>query len=491
MCGIIGIISQRPVANELYDSLIHLQHRGQDAAGILTSDTRIHTKTGKGLVREIFQHQELNQLTGNLGIAHVRYPTTGTTDTNQIQPFWLSHPYGVSMAHNGNLINYQELANNLRIERRHHLNTDCDSEAILHLFADSLAPTTTTHTATAFFEHLCQSVSLLFSQLEGAYSIVSTLLGKGLIAFRDPHGIRPLVMGYRKNNHNCHDYIVASENTMFYSLGFTHAGSIKPGELVFIDEAGQLHRRVLLKKQFSPCIFEHVYFARPDAKLDDISIYRARLRMGQNLANKWKTTYPNCKPDIVIPAPFTSNTAALSFSNQLGVRYSEGLYKNPFIGRTFIMSNQDKRKSAVRYKLTPQETEIKDKRVLILDDSIVRGTTSKEIIAMVREYGAKSIYFVSACPPIKFPCFYGIDIPTQSELIASKLSIEEIRQYLGADILLYQSLNDLVEAVTSRGKHSIHRPCMACMDGQYICGNLSKSKIKELGIARKLEQQEN
>lgn len=486
MCGIVGIYSHQPVSAELYDSLIHLQHRGQDAAGILTCNERFYLKNGLGYVREIFSPDDIAHLKGNIGIAHTRYPTAGGYDIADVQPLWMGSPRGIALAHNGNLTNYQELAEEITQKQHRHLNSSIDSEALLFLLADGLdGKNNTQDEEEEFFTKACDAVNTIFKRVKGSYSVVSTIIGKGLLAFRDPHGIRPLVMGERINDDGSKDYIFASETTMFYALGFEPAGDVAPGEVVFVNRSGELFRKVLTKEQFTPCIFEYVYFARPDSTLNSVSVYRSRLRMGQNLAKRWQETYPDIMPDVVIPAPFTSNTAALSFAHELGVRYSEGLYKNPFIGRTFIMPDGQQRSRNVRYKLTPQKTEIKDKRVLILDDSIVRGTTSREIVKMVREFGAKEIYFVSACPPIKHPCFYGIDIPSRDELIAAKDSLEQIRDYLGVDKLLYQQLDDLVEAVTRRGDHHIDRPCMACMDGWYVTGDVDEKKMCALGSERR------
>ncbi|MEO8402803.1 MAG: amidophosphoribosyltransferase [Gammaproteobacteria bacterium] len=481
MCGIIGIYSHAPVSAELYDSLIHLQHRGQDAAGILTCSERFYLKHGLGYVREIFSPDDIMQLKGNIGIGHTRYPTAGGYAIADVQPLWIGSPRGIALAHNGNLVNYKELAEEITQKKHRHLNSTIDSEVLLHLLADGLDQNSSANDeGKDFFKEICSSVKNIFTRVSGSYSVVSTIIGKGLLAFRDPHGIRPLVMGERLTANGTKDYIFASETTMFYALGFEPVGDVQPGEVVFVNRSGELFRQILTHEKFTPCIFEYVYFARPDSTLNAISVYRSRLRMGQNLAKRWKEKYPEIIPDVVIPAPFTSNTAALSFGHELGVRYSEGLYKNPFIGRTFIMPDGQQRSRSVRYKLTPQKTEIKDKKVLILDDSIVRGTTSREIVKMVREYGAKEIYFVSACPPIKNPCFYGIDIPTRSELIAANNSEEEIRQFLGVDKLLYQELEDLVEAVTRKGDHHIERPCMACMDGKYVTGDIDEKKIQML-----------
>lgn len=481
MCGIIGIFSHTPVAAELYDSLIHLQHRGQDAAGILTCAERFYLKNGLGYVREIFSPSDIAHLKGNIGIGHTRYPTAGGYDIADVQPLWIGSPRGIALAHNGNLVNYPELAQEITQKKHRHLNSSIDSEVLLHLLADGLDEgADAADDGERFFAKLCHSVKNIFTRASGSYSAVSTIIGKGLVAFRDPHGIRPLVFGERKNENGTVDYMFASENTMFYSLGFEPKGDIQAGEIAFVSREGKLFRKVIMAKEFTPCIFEYVYFARPDATINAVSVYRSRLRMGQNLALRWKEKFPDIIPDIVIPAPSTSNTAALSFSHELGVRYSEGLYKNPFIGRTFIMPDGHQRSRSVRYKLTPQKTEINNKKVLIVDDSIVRGTTSREIVKMVREFGAKEIYFVSTCPPIKNPCFYGVDIPSRKELIAAHDTLEEIRQYLGVDKLLYQEIDDLVEAVTRKGDHHIENPCMACMNGCYITGDIDEKKILEL-----------
>lgn len=481
MCGIVGIYSHEPVAAELYDSLIHLQHRGQDAAGILTCSDRFYPKHGLGLVREIFSPQDILTLKGNFGIGHTRYPTAGGCSEADIQPLWIGSPRGIALAHNGNLVNYDKLEHEIRYEQHRHLNSSLDSEALLLLLADYLSVGSYSDVdEEKFFDVICNGVKNIYDRVEGSYSVVSLIIGKGMLAFRDPHGIRPLVWGERQREDGQVDYIFASETTAFYALGFEPKGDLQAGEVAYVNQAGKLFRRVVAAKSFTPCVFEYVYFARPDATLDGVNVYRARLRMGQNLARYWRETYPDILPDNVIPAPFTANTAALSFAHELGVRYSEGLYKNPFIGRTFIMPNQKARTRSVRYKLTPQRTEIENKTVLIVDDSIVRGTTSREIVKMVREYGAKEIYFVSSCPPIINPCFYGIDIPSRSELIAAQDTQEEIRKYLGVDKLLYQRQEDLVEAVTRRGQHHIERPCMACMDGMYICGDIDEKRIAVL-----------
>ena len=484
MCGITGIYSHKPVAAELYDSIIHLQHRGQDAAGIMTYDNRMHKEKGMGLAKEVFNETNMELLTGNIGISHNRYPTHGGFSHGEVQPFWTSVPYGIALAHNGNLTNYQDLAEEITNKDSRYLNTNSDSEVLLHYFADLLHTNNPPEDSEEFFYLLCSAVTKIFKHVKGAYSVVSIVIGKGLVVFRDPQGIRPLVKGERSNGNGGKDYIFASENTMFYALGFEPKGTVLPGELIYVDEAGNVFNKRLVKKSFNPCIFEYVYFARPDATLNDVSVYRSRLRMGQNLAEAWKKKYPDKTPDIVIPAPSTANTAALSFAHELGVRYSEGLYNNTFIGRTFIMPGQAERKKSVKYKLVPQELEIRDKKVMIMDDSIVRGNTSREIVRMLKDFGAKEVYFAVACPPVKSPCFYGVDMPTKSELIAGNKNEAENENYLEVDALLYQKIDDLVEAVTRKGDHHIDTPCKACLDGNYIANDIDDAKIAQMEAMR-------
>ena len=491
MCGIAGIYSHKSVAAELYDCIIHLQHRGQDAAGIMTYDDRMHKEKGMGLAKEIFNEENMNLLTGNIGISHNRYPTHGGFSHGEVQPFWTSVPYGIALAHNGNLTNYQELAEEITKQDSRYLNTNSDTEVLLHLFADQLHKDKPPESSEEFFKLLCGAVSTIFNKVKGAYSVTAMIIGKGLVVFRDPNGIRPLVKGERSNGNGGKDFIFASENSMFYSLGYEPKGTVLPGELIYVNNEGQVFNRRLVQKEFNPCIFEYVYFARPDATLNDVSVYRARLRMGQNLAQAWKEKHPEKNPDIVIPAPSTANTAALSFAHELGVRYSEGLYKNTFIGRTFIMPGQVERKKSVKYKLVPQELEIRDKKVLIMDDSIVRGNTSREIVRMLRDFGAREVYFAVACPPVKSPCFYGVDMPTRDELIAGNKSEKEIEKYLEVDTLLYQEIDSLVEAVTRKGDHHIDRPCMACLDGQYVGNDVDDAKMDEMETMRENDRNGN
>ena len=471
MCGIVGIFSQKNVAPELYQSLIHLQHRGQDAAGILTSGERMHLKIGRGRASDVFEASDMEELQGHMGIAHLRYPTSGSHSLAEAQPLTTTFPYGIGLVHNGNIANYKELKERLKEERRY-VNSLSDSEVLMHYFASFLAEHPVASSSEEFFAHICTAVAKLFKLATGAYSIITTIVGMGMVVFRDPHGIRPLAMGQRQVSGTT-DYMFASEDIPFYSLGFEPAGDVAPGEVLFIDLKGQLFRQQLQQDSFTPCMFEYVYFARPDAVMNSLSIYRARLHMGQNLAKAWRDKYPDILPDVVIPIPFTSNTPALAFAHELQVRYSEGLYKNAFIGRTFIMPTQEKRSQSVRTKLRPQVAEIKDKTVLLLDDSIVRGTTSREIIKMVWEAGAKKVYLVSACPPVKFPCYYGIYIPTKAELIANDYEGDEdaIARALGVDLLLYQDIGALKEAILRDDKAGkIKELCMACLNGCYTAG---------------------
>ena len=471
-------MSNQQVVGDIYDGLIHLQHRGQDAAGICTYDKRFHIKKGAGLVRDVFHSGNFPILQGNWGLGHTRYATAGARfDVDDAQPFKLHSPYGISMVHNGDLTNYKKLKNELASQDKRHCNSTSDLELILNVFASKLQKL---NGSKNIFEQICTSVNSVFERCKGGYSVLGILADKGMFAFRDPHGIRPLVWGERKNDDGTIDYIFSSENTMYYPLGFEMKGDVKPGEAVFISSSGEFLRRKIKRKIFTPCIFEYVYLARPDSVMNNISVYRSRLRMGQNLGKKWKKKYPKILPDIVIPIPFSANTSALSMAHELGVRYSEGLYKNPFVGRTFIMQGQEVRKKSILQKLSPQEVEIAGKDVMLVDDSVVRGNTSKKVVDLVKHAGAKKIYFVSACPPVRYPDFYGIDIPTRSELIAAQKTEEEIRKFIGVDILMYQTIEDLVEALIRKGKHDIYRPSMPCLDGWYVTGDVDEEKIQGL-----------
>ncbi len=487
MCGIIGITSNKPVATELYESLMNLQHRGQDSTGIATYNGRFHVVRGKGYVREAYTQESLKELIGNLGVAQTRYSTAGSSsDIQNAQPFLTNSPYGISLVHNGNLTNYKQLRQELRENSNFHCNSDSDTEALLGVFATELF---NTPESADFFDMLCSATAKVLNRVRGGYSVVGVIAEKGMYAFRDPHGIRPLVIGKRaRENEEGFDYIFASENTPFASLDFTYVGDVGPGELVFVDCNGILKRKKITNETFAPDVFEYIYFARPDAILNQVSVYRSRLRMGQNLGNRWKELYPNITPDLVVPVPFTSNPIALAFAHEIGVRYSEALYRNAFVGRTFLMPGSKERAKSVNRKLSPQTIEIEGKDILLVDDSIVRGTTSREVVQMLLDAGAKKVYFVSACPPIKYPDFYGIDIPTKDELIASKMSEEEIRKFIGVDILLYQTIEDLTEAVLRRGDHGIDRLSMPYLDGWYVTGDVDENHMEQVKAARSAER---
>jgi len=485
MCGVVGIFGKKDTraSLELYDSLIALQHRGQGSAGITTYNEGFHLHKDLGLVRNVFNEQSLFRLKGNMGIGHVRYSTVGDGTANDAQPFLASSPYGIAIAHNGNVTNFKELKKELLEKDLRQTNSGCDVEVILNVFASELAQ----QKSGDFKENVFKAVEAVHQRVQGSYAVVAIIAGKGMVAFRDPRGIKPLVIGRRGD-----EYIFASENVMFTLLGFEYQGDVKSGECVFVDLEKKLHRKVITKEIHCPCIFEHIYFARADALIDNISVYKSRLRMGNKLAERIKPLLKKLKIDVVVPAPSTSNTAALTLAYDLGVKYREGLIKNNFIGRTFIMENQEIRKKSVKYKLSPVELEIKDKNVLLLDDSIVRGNTSREIVKLLKEAGAKKVYFAVAAPPIKFPCVYGIDMPTRQELIAhNKETIEDIRKEIGADFLIYQELDDLIDAV-QEGNPEVKNYCTACFSGKYPTDISQEEllKLEEDRIAVRKKQKE-
>ncbi len=467
MCGIIGIVGKQAVTPSIFDALTILQHRGQDAAGIATLEGhRIHLYKGNGLVKDVFPRSELEKLRGMAGIGHVRYPTAGSDNHDESQPFYVNSPYGIVLGHNGNLINAAALKKELFDSDRRHLNTDSDSEALLNVFAHELhriGP------AGMQPEDVFNAVDSLHKRCKGAYSVIALITGKGVLGFRDPHGIRPAVLGYRDTEKG-REYAIASESVALDVLDFTLMRDLKPGEAIFITLDGQLHTHESTLAQVAcPCIFEYVYFARPDSMLDDISVYKARLRMGEALARKILKEWPDHDIDVVIPVPDTSRTAALPLAYDLNVKYREGFIKNRYIGRTFIMPGQEQRKRSVRQKLNAIDLEFRDKNVLIVDDSIVRGTTSRQIIQMARDAGARKVYFASASPPVRYPNIYGIDMPAPSELIASGRDEKEIEKELGADRLIYQGLDDLIEACRE-GNAGITRFDTSCFSGEYVTG---------------------
>ena len=478
MCGIVGMVGQKRVGPALYDALTMLQHRGQDAAGIATLDgKRISLYKNNGLLRDVFMPEHMAALTGNAGIGHLRYPTAGLDDSTEAQPFYVNSPYGIALGHNGNLINTEELSREMFESDRRHLNTRSDSEVLLNVLAHEIQRQAPENLEPG---HVFHAVSRVHERCRGAYSAVALICGFGIVGFRDPHGIRPMVIG-RREKKNGMEYMLASESVALDVLGFELMRDVAPGEAVVITLDGELHTDIPCEAPVhSPCIFEYVYFARPDSMIDDISVYKARLRMGQALARKILRMRPDHDIDVVIPVPDTSRTAALPLAYDLDVKYREGFIKNRYIGRTFIMPGQKARKKSVRQKLNAIDLEFRRKNVLIVDDSIVRGTTSKQIIQMAREAGANKVYFASASPPVRYPNIYGIDMPAPAELIAGGRDVAEIERILGADWLIYQDLPDLIEACRE-GNDRIRRFDTSCFSGEYVTG------VKD-GYLEKLQQ---
>lgn len=482
MCGIVGIVSKSPVNQELYDALTMLQHRGQDAAGIITNEgDRLYLHKENGLVRDVFNKDEyMIRLRGNMGAGHVRYPTAGCTTSAEAQPFYTNTPFGISLSHNGNLTNAEQLKQELFAEDRRHLNTDSDSEVLLNVFAHELMMTGALRiTPSDVFD----AVSRVHVRARGAYACVAMISGYGIVGFRDPYGIRPIVYGRREGPHGI-DYMIASESVALSAAGFELMADLQPGEAVYITLDGELSlRQCAANPIYSPCIFEHVYLARPDSVMDKIYVYKARLRMGIKLAEKILREWPDHDIDVVIPIPDTSRVAGVEVANRLGVNYREGFIKNRYIGRTFIMPGQAQRKKGVRQKLNPIDVEFRGKNVLLVDDSIVRGTTSQEIIQMARDSGARKVYFASAAPPVRFPNVYGIDMPTASELVAHGRTHIELEHMLGADRLIFQDLEDLIEAV--RHKHSrIERFDCSVFTGEYVTQDIDDKYLNQLELFR-------
>jgi amidophosphoribosyltransferase len=477
MCGIVGILGKGPVNQALYDGLMVLQHRGQDAAGILTSDgRRISLRKDNGLVRDVFHTRHMRALTGNMGIGHCRYPTAGCDSPAEAQPFYVNSPFGLALAHNGNLTNAESLKDELIREDLRHLNTDSDSEVLLNIFAHELAAHARLKLAP---EHVFRAVESVHRRCRGAYAVTMLIAGFGILAFRDPHGIRPLVYGRRETEHGP-EVMFASESVALDAAGFELVRDVAPGEAIYVDTQGQVHSRQCADKpEHAPCIFEYVYFARPDSIIDGISVHKTRMRLGERLAHKIRRDWPDHDIDVVIPIPDTSRTSALELANELGLTYREGFIKNRYIGRTFIMPGQAQRKKSVRQKLNAIDLEFKGKNVLLVDDSIVRGTTSKQIIQMAREGGAKKVYFASASPPVRYPNVYGIDMPAASELIATGRDEAEIARAIGADKVIYQDLKDMVEAARE-GNPAIPRFDASCFDGVYVTGDISRDYLDRI-----------
>ena len=483
MCGVVGLVSKNEVSPLLYEALTVIQHRGQDAAGISTlEEGRLHTRKQIGLVRDVFREKHIDELKGQIGIGHVRYPTAGGASREYSQPLYVNSPYGISISHNGNLVNTEELAKELYKVNYRHLNTSSDSEVILNVFAHELQKAGSFNPSP---DQIFTAVEKTHLRLKGAYSVLFMISGVGLVAIRDPKGIRPLILGKKDNDLIGADYMIASESPALSALEFEIEGDLKPGEAVFITPEGELHRKVCHNKPSkNPCIFEYVYLARPDAVIDGISVMRSRLRMGQKLGKKILETYPNHDIDAVIPIPESSTSSAIEVAKTLNVNYREGFVKNRYIGRTFIMPKQELRKKSVRRKLNPIPFEFKDKNVLLVDDSIVRGTTSREIVEMARSVGAKKVYFASAAPPIRFQNVYGIDMAATAELIAHQRSEEQIAEFIGADWLIYQNLEDLIESAQV-GNPEIEKFETSVFDGKYICGSVTKDYLTNLESDRK------
>jgi len=492
MCGIIGIVGQGSVNQSLYDGLIVLQHRGQDAAGIVTDDNgRLSMRKDNGFVRDVFRTQHMFRLQGKMGIGHVRYPTAGCSSSAEAQPFYVNSPYGISLAHNGNLTNANELKKDVFRDDLRHINTESDTEILLNVFAHELQSIGKLELNE---DDIFKAIEGVHRRCKGGYAAVAMIAGYGIVGFRDPNGIRPVVFGKRETDEGM-EYIIASESVVVDTLGFELIRDIEPGEAVVIDSKGSLHTRQCAENtELTPCIFEYVYFARPDSIIDGISVYKARLRMGEYLAKKIKNLKPEHDIDVVIPVPDTSRTAALRLSNKLRVKYREGFVKNRYIGRTFIMPGQQQRKKSVRQKLNAIGLEFKGKNVLLVDDSIVRGTTSREIIQMARDAGAKKVYFASAAPPVRFANVYGIDMPSVNELVGHGQNVEQICREIGADWLVYQDLEDLI-ASASRGNKKIDRFDLSVFDGTYVTGDVTTAYLDKLETVRRdkirKEQEEN
>jgi amidophosphoribosyltransferase len=482
MCGIVGIVGKSPVNQSLYDALLVLQHRGQDAAGIVTCEgDRLHLRKDNGLVRDVFRTRNMIQLRGTMGIGHVRYPTAGAASSAEAQPFYVNSPYGIALAHNGNLTNADDLKRDIYVDDLRHLNTESDSEILVNVFAHELQIQGKLRIDE---QDIFRAVAGVHRRCRGGYAAVAMIPGFGIFGFRDPHGIRPLVYGRRETDSGT-EYMIASESVALDTLGFSLIADVAPGETVFVSVDGQIYtRQCAISPLLSPCIFEFVYFARPDSIIDNISVYKARSRMGKRLAAKIRREWSALNIDVVIPIPDTSRTAALQLANQLNVPYTEGFIKNRYIGRTFIMPGQTVRKQSVRQKLNAIDLEFRKKNVLLVDDSIVRGTTSQQIIQMARDAGANRVYFASAAPPVRFPNVYGIDMPAASELVAHGRSVEEVARVLGADALIYQDLADLIEAVQKRGKSHVDRFDCSVFDGDYVTGDVTPDYLEHLEANR-------
>ena len=483
MCGIVGIVGSQNVNQQLYDALTVLQHRGQDAAGIVTSDgSKLHLRKGNGLVRDVFQLSHMQRLIGPYGIGHVRYPTAGSSSSAQAQPMYVNSPYGIVLAYNGNLTNTETLQADLFREDLRHVNTNSDSEVLLNVFAHELQ---IQRAMSPQADHVFAAVEGVHRRCRGAYAAVAMIIGCGIVAFRDRFGIRPLVFGKRETDDG-DQYMVASESVALDILGFKLIRDVAPGEAVFISNDGELHTRQCADQTFlAPCIFEYVYLARPDSVMDKVSVYKSRLRMGDHLAQQVLERFPGNDHDIdvVIPIPDTGRTAALPLAHQLNVKYREGFIKNRYIGRTFIMPGQSERQKSVRQKLNAIGLEFKGKNVLLVEDSIVRGTTIQHIIQLAREAGARKVYVASAAPAIRHPNVYGIDMPTPNEFVAYNRTDEQVGELIGADALIYQRIEDLQDSARE-GNPSIRQFECSVFDGHYVTGDIDEVYLDRLSFDR-------
>ncbi len=482
MCGIVAVSGNQDVIHDIYESLTVLQHRGQDASGILTNHNgKITLRKSLGLVRDGFSKKHIDRLKGKIGIGHVRYPTAGHADnSSEAQPFYVNSPYGIALAHNGNLINSNKLKSDLFKEDLRHINTKSDSEILLNIFAHELY----LHSKDAFTpDSIFYAVAGVHRRVRGAYAVVSLITDRGVVAFRDPYGIRPLCFGHKKVDGKI-ETMIASESVALDSAGFKLERDLKPGEAIFIDLNGDVHTRLCSEiSSYNPCIFEYVYFARPDSIIDGISVYKARMNMGTALADNINKSFPNNDIDVVVPIPDTSRISALELSTKLKIPFREGFIKNRYIGRTFIMSQQNERSKSVQRKLNAIKSEFKNKTVLLVDDSIVRGTTSKQIVDMAREAGAKKVYMASAAPPVKFPNVYGIDMPASKEFVADDRTVNQIAKFIGCDKLFYQDLDDLIKSVKGDNKEILNFDS-SCFDGEYITGDIDEDYLASLDKLR-------
>ena len=480
MCGIVGIVGRADVNQDLYDGLTALQHRGQDAAGIFTCDLKIHQRKANGLVRDVFQPHHMHTLPGRVGIGHIRYPTAGSESSAEAQPFYVNSPYGIALAHNGNLVNAAELAEEIFRDELRHVNTESDSEILLNIFASELARA---HRLALDESTIFDAVAGIHRRCLGGYAAVALIYGYGVVAFRDPCAIRPLCFGVRETTEG-KEYMVASESVALDALGFELVRDLQPGEAIVFTLDGEVHARQCFgEPRYAPCIFEYVYLARPDSIIDDVSVYKARLRMGEALAEKIVREWPDHDIDVVIPIPETSRTACLPLAYDLGVKYREGFIKNRYVERTFIMPGHTQRVRSVRRKLNAIGLEFEGKNVLLVDDSIVRGTTSRQIIQQARDAGARRVYFASAAPPVRYQNVYGIDMPATGELVAFNRTEDDVARAIGADRLIYQSLDGLVEAV-QRGNPRLREFDTSCFTGEYVTGGVSSSYLEQIAEHR-------